>query len=115
MRRVIIILCIFFFAGIAKAQVGGVRIGKESKEANPKAMLEVDSDSKGILIPRLTTSMRENMFSGSDNSAVSLLVYDLNLNKFMYWSGESWKTIGEGSATSEGLTEAVLKGDTTSA
>jgi len=95
MKQVIIILSILFFAAISNAQVGGVRIGKDSKEANSKAMLEVASDSKGILIPRLSTTQREEIFpDGKNTTAVSLLVYDLNLNKFMYWTGDTWEAIG---------------------
>jgi len=101
MSRVIIILCFLSFVSISNAQVGGVRIGKENKEANPKAMLEVASENKGILIPRLTTEMREKMFSGSDESSVSMLVFDVNLKKFMYWTGNTWKSIGAGSIGSE--------------
>lgn len=109
MKQVIVILCILFFASISNAQTGGVRIGKKNIEANPKAMLEVSSDSQGILIPRLTTIMRENIFTSRDETSVSLLVYDLDLKKFMYWTGDSWGIIGDGTSNSEGLSEAVLK------
>ncbi|WP_430971701.1 beta strand repeat-containing protein [Sunxiuqinia rutila] len=75
------------------AQDGGVSIGKGNVPANSKAILELYSESKGLLIPRLTTDQRLRMFNGNDSSAKGLLVFDSQENQFYFWSGLGWNTI----------------------
>ncbi len=66
----------------------------EGYTADPSAMLDVKSTTKGLLIPRLTDKAIELM----DNPATGLLVYNTNYNKFNYYDGSEWKD-----ATGEGI------------
>jgi len=54
--------------------------------ADNSAMLDVKSDTKGILIPRLTTSARTSIVT----PATGLMVYDTGFNEFFYYNGTSW-------------------------
>ena len=68
---------------------GGVSIGKGNSDADPSAILELVSGSKGLLVPRLSQAQRE----GISSPATGLLVYDTDKSSFYYWSGVKWKAI----------------------
>ncbi|MDP4262207.1 MAG: hypothetical protein Q8941_06715 [Bacteroidota bacterium] len=57
----------------------------------PKAALDVASSNSGILIPRLTTSQRNNITSGDLHNG--LLLYNTDDNKFQFYNGTYWKSI----------------------
>jgi len=59
--------------------------------ADPSAVLEVKSTSKGLLIPRLTTSQR-NLLSSSAKEG--LLIYDSDLGSFFLYGKTSLGTLG---------------------
>jgi len=54
--------------------------------ANGTAMLDVQSTSKGMLIPRMTTQQRE----GISNAALGLLVFDLTTESFWFKATTGW-------------------------
>jgi len=54
--------------------------------ADSKAMLDVNSATKGMLIPRVTTIARLAIAT----PPTSLLVFDTSLNQFMYYNGATW-------------------------
>jgi|GEM_PF-1410568 len=88
----------FILAISSFAQEGGVSIGKDGATAHEKAILELYSKSKGLLIPRMTTSQRNVIFDGTDISAQGLLVFDNTENTFYYWNGTSWQSIASSCA-----------------
>ena len=53
---------------------------------NPKAVLDINSASSGILMPRLTTKERLAI----ENPAQALTVYDLDLGCFTFWHNNQW-------------------------
>lgn len=53
---------------------------------NPKAVLDINSASSGILMPRLTTKERLAI----ENPAQALTVYDLDLGCFTFWHSNQW-------------------------
>src|SRR3546814_905918 len=56
---------------------------------DPTAVLDLTSDHRGILIPRLSTSER----TGISGPATGLLVYDTDANSFWYFDGTTWVDI----------------------
>ncbi|MDF1696765.1 MAG: hypothetical protein P1U56_13070 [Saprospiraceae bacterium] len=50
-------------------------------------LLDIQSDDKGILIPRLTTSERTTSVA---SPVAGLLVYDIDLKEFCYYDGTMW-------------------------
>lgn len=60
--------------------------------ADPTAMLDITSNSKGLLIPRLLTSERTSIAL----PATGLIVYDRDLNQFYYYNGSAWTAIPAG-------------------
>lgn len=65
-----------------------VAINTSGTTAHASAMLDVSSNSKGILVPRMTSSERQAI----QNPANGLLVYDVNTNGFWYYSSV-WKEL----------------------
>lgn len=64
---------------------------------NPSAITEFESTDKGVLIPRMTTTQRDNI----DDPAEGLLVYDTDLEVFYYFSESGgWTEVGGGGGSS---------------
>jgi trimeric autotransporter adhesin len=69
-----------------------VGIGTSSPDAS--SLLDLSSTSKGILIPRMSTSDRNAIPSPS----AGLMVYDITLNSFYYFNGTAWTEVGGSAA-----------------
>ena len=63
---------------------GIVAIGTNSPNASAK--LQIDSTTKGFLIPRMTTTNRNNI----STPAVGLSIYNTTTNKIETWDGTVW-------------------------
>ncbi len=79
------------FAAAVSAQPG-VAISAAPAVPHPAAMLDITSTSKGLLIPRLSTTQRTAISSVPDG----LVVYDSTIKKFMYYNAAaaSWQLLG---------------------
>lgn len=63
--------------------------------ANSKSALEITSTTKGVLLPRMTSTQRDNISS----PPTGLLIYSTTDNQFYQYNGTSWATM-----TGSGLT-----------
>jgi microcystin-dependent protein len=63
---------------------GRCQIGIDEPNPDQNSVLDIKSETKGILLPRLTTGKRESL--GSAGPGNSMLVFDLNENQFFYYS-----------------------------
>ena len=59
--------------------------------AEVSAMLDVQSTTKGLLVPRLDSIQRNDI----SNPATGLLVYDTDNSGFFYFDGTDWLTISQ--------------------
>ncbi|MFC2151453.1 tail fiber domain-containing protein [Bacteroidota bacterium] len=87
-----IVLILLLLAGNITFGQNVVVTDEDSYEVDSTAMLDVYSESKGLLIPRLTSSQR----TGIEGVATGLLVYDSDLNVFYYHNGSGWINISKG-------------------
>ena len=71
----------------------GVGIGVT--EVNPDAIFQIESDNKGVLIPRLSTSQRIGIAPSSNG----LMVYDTDIRALFFFNGSSWETVGSPAGT----------------
>jgi Protein of unknown function (DUF1566) len=95
MKKVIISLSFFLFIGISVfAQMG---INTDNSAPDPSAMLDVKSNSKGMLIPRMTQSQ----ISAITTPANGLFVFCTTDNKFYAYVASAivWKEVLYGSGT----------------
>jgi len=81
---------IAFFVSTSSLNGQGVGINTDNDPPDASAMLDVSSQSKGVLIPRMNSFVRGNIV----NPATGLLVYDTNTQSFWYHNETSWTEIG---------------------
>lgn len=79
-------LILLFPIGVSFAQTG---INDDNSEPDPSAMLDVKSTDKGMLVPRMTETERDNI----SGPATGLLVYVTTDNCFYYYNGSDWQKI----------------------
>lgn len=66
-----------------------VAVNTDGSTADPSAMIDVKSTSKGALIPRMTTTQR----TGISNPATGLLVFDTDSQAFWFYTGSDWEQL----------------------
>lgn len=69
-----------------------VGINKTGDTPDPSAMLDVQSTSSGMLIPRMSTAQRDLI----SQPAQGLLVFDLTTNSFWFFDSNSWIELKSG-------------------
>ena len=85
-RMALFFFIVFIFGTLEISAQNIVVTDKSTYTADPSAMLDVESDTKGMLIPRMTTTQR-NVIS---NPAEGLLVYDITESSFYFRQGTGW-------------------------
>ena len=90
--RLSYLLIVAFFLGATNIFAQGVSINETSLGPDESAMLDVQSTTKGLLVPRMNLA---EMFLIS-NPATGLLVYCTTTNSFYYHNGSVWTEIGGG-------------------
>jgi len=65
---------------------GQVAINSTGNEPDPSAILDVQSQNQGILVPRMSAAERDAI----SNPALGLLVFVTDLNSFWYYDGQQW-------------------------
>jgi len=94
MKKTIIFLFLLSNSFLLYAQ--GVAINVDKSAANPSAMLDVKSSSKGLLIPRTSTTSRLAIV----NPAKGLMLYDTTAGSFWFYNGSSWNSLSTGTGGS---------------
>ncbi len=84
------LLLVLFFPVTGSSQ--SVSINTDGSAADSSAILDVKSDSKGILIPRTSTTSR----LGIINPANGLMLYDTTTSTFWFYNGAGWNEINTG-------------------
>ena len=87
------ILTMVFLAIATSYSYAQIAINENSSDPDPSAMLDITSTNKGILLPRMTTTERENI----NNPADGLLVFDNETQTFWYFENNRWNEIRNGS------------------
>ncbi|MDX1406863.1 MAG: hypothetical protein R3330_01985, partial [Saprospiraceae bacterium] len=83
MRHVTILLLTFL--GMHTLMAQGISIGS-GNPPDASALLDMQSDNQGLLVPRMTTAQR----TGIASPATGLLVFDTDLAGFHYYTGTGW-------------------------
>ena len=74
---------------IRATQNGAVGINQPSPNAT--ALLDMQSTTRGVLFPALTTTQRDAIVG----PAVGLTIYNTNLNVHQFWNGSCWANVGQ--------------------
>jgi len=69
-----------------------VAVTTDGSSADPSAMLDIKSNDKGLLVPRMTEAERDAI----DTPAEGLMIYQTDGTEgFYYFNGTSWKAVAE--------------------
>ena len=76
------ILAVAFLLG-SSSLFAQVKIGDNSNEIAPQALLELESTTKGLVIPRMTTAQRDAAFDQS--TPLGMVIFNIDQNKLQYF------------------------------
>ncbi len=96
-RPLTLVAVVMIWSCITANAQNNVGIGTQSPEAS--ALLELRSTSQGLLVPRMTTTERDNIAAPAN----WLLIFNTTTEEFQYWNGTIWvafSTSGGGSGWS---------------
>ncbi len=93
-----LIFCLVFLT--LNAQVG---IGTNTP--HPKALLDLESTTKGLLLPRLTDIDITNL---GTEIPEGLIIYDKTNKKFLGWDGDSWQNLGYEEANTAPIASGLM-------
>lgn len=92
----IVILFFAFLALVSQALYPqGVSIGQAGTPPDPSAVLDIQSASQGLLMPRLTTEQQKNILA----PATGLIVLNIDSLELYLFNGTVWSCIGEKTKT----------------
>jgi hypothetical protein len=96
-----IITVILLISAVSFAQNEGVSIKASAGAPHQSAMLDVESATKGLLIPRVNLLSVTNNVSPVANPTIGLLVYNKTTTitggaGFFYWNGTVWMKLANG-------------------
>lgn len=103
MKSLVILFCGLFVCYSSYSQ--SVGINNTGASPDPSAMLDIQSTSKGVLIPRMNTTLR----TGISSPATGLLVFDTTTGSFWYFTGASWKNLSVGSELSDADSDTKIE------
>jgi trimeric autotransporter adhesin len=85
MKKLLFFLCAICFVQFLQAQ----NVGIGTASPNAKAQLDISSTTKGLLIPRMTTSQRFAI----NTPPAGLMVYDTNINELHHYNYNTSNTV----------------------
>lgn len=91
MKRIFIIPCLVLFL-VSRLFSQSVAINNDGSLPQASAILDIKSNNKGMLVPRMTTAQR----TGIASPASGLLVYDTDSNNFWFFNGLIWTQLTAG-------------------
>ncbi len=92
MKKFILLLLVLVIFALLETNAQ-VAINKDGGTPDNSAILDIQSSSKGLLIPRMTMNERDLI----NTPAVGLLIYQTdNTTGFYYYNGTGWAVIAEG-------------------
>lgn len=85
---------VFFLVSLLISSLAFSQVGIGTTTPHVSAMLDIQSDSTGVLIPRMTTTQRDNIAT----PAVGLQIYNTTNNTLDINSGGTWKSLSTSSS-----------------
>ncbi len=84
----------------------GVGIGLDDPDNS--ALLHVNANNKGVLLPRMTTAQVTAIAAGAGQAG--MLVYDATLNKVQYYNGAAWTSVTDVAAAAANVSVGTAAG-----
>ncbi|MFB0924793.1 MAG: hypothetical protein QMB65_05875, partial [Vicingaceae bacterium] len=93
----IVTFYLLFFTFSSNAQ--NIGISQTGSTPNASALLDIDGNDKGLLIPRVPLTSTADATTITNGNVTSLLIYNTAaiadvVPGYYYWNGSVWKTLG---------------------
>jgi hypothetical protein len=85
---IILALSTLLVSNVALAQTVGV--ASSASTFDSKSILDVQSTSKGVLMPRMTAAQQDAMDNTFGTGQAGMVVYITDSNEYQYWDGTQW-------------------------
>ena len=99
MKKSFILLSAAFFlllsVSVSYSHAQSVAVNEDGSQPHPSAILDIQSTTKGLLIPRMSSVQRDEIVSPS----IGLIVFDTDLNAFQFYDGVGWIQMATGAST----------------
>ncbi len=92
MKKIILSLLIIF---VLTTNLAAQSVGINNTTPHNSAILDVKSNTKGMLIPRTSTTSRNAIA----NPAKGLILYDTTTSGFWFYNGSAWNVLSTGSSS----------------
>lgn len=102
MRKILFLLAILI-SNLLMAQEGSVGIGIQTPNEKAVLHLVAPNNDQGFLVPKLTTTQRNNFSSQLTSNENGMMVYDSDLNQFFFWLTDHWEAVGSSLQAGDGL------------
>lgn len=83
-------LLILIAVALCNAAIAQNNVGIGTTNPDPYALLHLQSNSKGLLIPKLDAGERVALGTSLNTTNQGLLVFGPDTNQFWYWDGTQW-------------------------
>lgn len=93
---ILLLLNMSLWISVVHVSAQSVAINDDGSEPDASSILDIKSSIKGLLIPRMSTALR-NLIPAP---ATGLMVYDTDLSTFFYYNGGIWVELAGGGGSS---------------
>lgn len=91
-----VLLTIVFFLMLSLQAFSQVAINNDGSQATSYTILDVKSDTAGLLIPRMTTAQRNALANKLNSDHKGMLVFDKTGGYMFVWTGTEFKALNTG-------------------
>jgi len=89
------LLLLILLIATAFAQNKSLGVGTATPNTNAALHVNSETNNQGFIMPRLTTSQRNNLGSSLTPTDNGLMLYDTDLNTIYIWDGAKWNTTSQ--------------------
>ena len=82
MKKLYFFLSLILLILFSEFSWGQIKLGSNPSTIDPAALLELESSTQGLLLPRMTSAQRDAL--PVDSSPVGLLIYNTDINEIQY-------------------------------
>ncbi len=102
MKRVLFLFSLLVGSTLM-AQEGSVGIGTQTPNEKAVLHLVAPNNDQGLLVPKLTTTQRNNFSSQLTSAENGMMVFDSDLNQFFFWMTDHWEAVGSSLQAGNGI------------
>ncbi len=102
MKRVLFLFSLLVGSTLM-AQEGSVGIGTQTPNEKAVLHLVAPNNDQGFLVPKLTTTQRNNFSIQLTSAENGMMVFDSDLNQFFFWMTDHWEAVGSSLQAGSGI------------